>query len=110
MVVVLWGDQQRRELSPERSQRLCNHSPDGFQWGYAGSGPAQLALALLLDHTGKKEFSLANYQAFKYEVVARMPGEFKLTDSEINLWLKLPEAERQKYFQRKWDGVKEEKR
>jgi hypothetical protein len=26
-----------------------SHSPAGFQWGYGGSGPAQLALAILLD-------------------------------------------------------------
>src|SRR5467141_965015 len=26
-----------------------NHSPTGFAWGYGGSGPAQLALALLID-------------------------------------------------------------
>lgn len=25
------------------------HSPDGFQWGYAGSGPAETARCLLLD-------------------------------------------------------------
>ena len=24
---------------------LWNHSPTGFEWGYGGSGPAQLALA-----------------------------------------------------------------
>ena len=28
---------------------LANHSPTGFEWGYGGSGPAQLALALLAD-------------------------------------------------------------
>jgi hypothetical protein len=28
---------------------LANHSPDGFEWGYGGSGPAQLALAILAD-------------------------------------------------------------
>src|SRR5262245_22144387 len=28
---------------------LRNHSPTGFEWGYGGSGPAQLALALLVD-------------------------------------------------------------
>src|SRR5205823_6333568 len=27
---------------------LRNHSPTGFEWGYAGSGPAQLSLALLI--------------------------------------------------------------
>jgi len=29
---------------------LVNHSPDGFAWGYPGSGPAQLALAILSHH------------------------------------------------------------
>ena len=28
---------------------IINHSPDGFEWGYAGSGPAQLALAIIAD-------------------------------------------------------------
>ncbi|HMF28341.1 MAG TPA: DUF6166 domain-containing protein, partial [Candidatus Cybelea sp.] len=28
---------------------LYNHSPDGFEIGYGGSGPAQLALAILAD-------------------------------------------------------------
>ena len=35
------------ELSPSRSQDLYNHSPTGFNWGYGGSGPSQLALARL---------------------------------------------------------------
>ena len=52
-----------KELSPKRSQALANHSPDGFNWGYAGSGPAQLALAILLEVTSEKE-ALLNYRAF----------------------------------------------
>ena len=35
-------------LDPARSQKAWNHSPDGFNWGYGGSGPAQLALAIML--------------------------------------------------------------
>ena len=35
-------------LLPDRSQAQHNHSPDGFSWGYTGSGPSQLALALTL--------------------------------------------------------------
>ena len=31
-------------LNPRRD--LWNHSPSGFEWGYAGSGPAQLALGV----------------------------------------------------------------
>ncbi len=29
---------------------LRQHSPSGLSWGYAGSGPAQCALAILADH------------------------------------------------------------
>ena len=41
----------QERLIPERSLELVNHSPSGFEWGYGGSGPAQLALAFLLDYT-----------------------------------------------------------
>jgi Family of unknown function (DUF6166) len=58
-------------LSPGRSQELINHSPDGFSWGYGGSGPSQLALALLLHFTNDDHFSLAHYQSFKFDVVAK---------------------------------------
>jgi len=37
-----------KDLNPRSD--LMNHSPDGFNWGYGGSGPAQLALAILADH------------------------------------------------------------
>ncbi|GAI22752.1 unnamed protein product, partial [marine sediment metagenome] len=50
-----------RELLPDASQKICDHSPDGFNWGYAGSGPAQLALAILLDVTEDQDFSLAHH-------------------------------------------------
>lgn len=39
------------ELSLEDSLKVVNHSPTGFSWGYPGSGPAQLALAILLQFT-----------------------------------------------------------
>ena len=36
-------------LDPKPSQKIWNYSPTGFEWGYGGSGPSQLALALSLD-------------------------------------------------------------
>lgn len=36
-----------------------DHSPTGFAWGYGGSGPAQLALALLIDATGNEALACA---------------------------------------------------
>lgn len=34
-------------IDPAESLAVRNHSPTGFAWGYGGSGPAQLALAVL---------------------------------------------------------------
>jgi hypothetical protein len=52
-----WENVVKRErLDPRPSQRLWNHSPDGFEWGFGGSGPAQLALAILLDAIHRRPF------------------------------------------------------
>lgn len=51
---------------------LSNHSPTGFEWGYGGSGPAQLALAILADALGDDQRALRLYQHFKWEVVANL--------------------------------------
>jgi len=56
-------------LRPERSLKFRNHSPDGFNHGYGGSGPTQLALAVTLELTGKAE----GYQQFKWDVIAGLP-------------------------------------
>jgi hypothetical protein len=58
------------KLDPTRSQKIRNHSPDGFNWGYGGSGPAQLALAIVLELTGKPD----GYQDFKFAVIANLPN------------------------------------
>jgi hypothetical protein len=77
----LWIDD--RELSPERSQTVVNHSPTGFSWGFAGSGPAQLALALLLELT-TKEMALLWYQDVKWHIIAKLPqADFTLDSQEI---------------------------
>ena len=62
---------------------LANHSPTGLSWGYAGSGPAQLALALLAHATGYDKRALKNYQTFKARVVAKLPRNWKLTRSQV---------------------------
>jgi hypothetical protein len=31
-------------------RHFVKHSPDGFEWGYAGSGPSDLSLAILADY------------------------------------------------------------
>jgi len=49
---------------------VMSHSPTGFAWGYGGSGPAQLALALLLDGRDDEDLALRHYQEFKRRIVA----------------------------------------
>jgi hypothetical protein len=56
-------------LDPARSLAVVNHSPDGFAWGYGGSGPAQLALAILLALVGP-ELAVLLYQPFKWQFIA----------------------------------------
>ena len=69
-------------LSAEKSQKLKNHSPDGFSWGYGGSGTSQLSLAILLE-LFSEEVALKNYQNFKFEVVSKLP--FTSFEKEIEI-------------------------
>ncbi len=61
---------------------LANHSPDGLEWGYNGSGPAQLALALVADVLGE-DIALSVYQEFKRRVVANLPAIWSLTEERV---------------------------
>jgi hypothetical protein len=50
------------------------HSPDGFEWGYEGSGPADLALSILAHVLGQPDpdkIPPGAYQQFKCDVVRR---------------------------------------
>jgi hypothetical protein len=60
-----------RSLNPRLD--LYNHSPTGFEWGYCGSGPAQLALAILADHLADDRQALDVYQRFKWAVIVELP-------------------------------------
>jgi hypothetical protein len=75
------------KLIPGPSQKVWNKSPDGFQWGYAGSGPAQLALALLLNATNDQELSLRLFQRFKEDFVAKWGDTWEITQDEILEWI-----------------------
>lgn len=81
-------------FDPAPSQRLWNHSPDGFEWGYPGSGPSQLALALVFDATGDRDLTFAVYQDYKREVVCCWPkGGWKTTAADVRRWIALKQRE-----------------
>lgn len=70
LAVRLWRDADgtARMSCPH----VVRHSPSGPEWGYGGSGPADCARSVLLALTDEATAD-AHYQAFKAEVVARLP-------------------------------------
>nr|WP_245835452.1 DUF6166 domain-containing protein [Natronolimnobius baerhuensis] len=83
---------EHQRLSPEQSLDLVNHSPSGFEWGYNGSGPAQLACGLLLDYYDDKQFAREHYITFRNQVVSQLecngPADcWHLTGAEIDATL-----------------------
>jgi hypothetical protein len=98
-VIVQLANGKIRELDPCLGIR--EHSPTGFSWGYAGSGPSQLALALCMDAFGKRGAvytarALRVYQELKFRVVATLPGDrdWELTEDQICATIDAIERER----------------
>lgn len=55
-------------------KRICYHSPDGFEWGYGGSGPSDFALNILSIYVGGEK-ALKLHQQFKQDFVAKLPKQ-----------------------------------
>lgn len=83
-----------------RSYNLAHHvkhSPTGFEWGYPGSGPAELARCILLDYfggeaVGGEDMADAEgnrYQRFKLARIAVIGSDtWEITSDEIATWIK----------------------
>lgn len=93
---MIFGNVDTREVTVNgivldytRSQELFNHSPGGGNWGYGGSGPAQLALALLLAFSEDTEFALRYHQEFKAEVLMprNMDDDLWLDETVVVDWI-----------------------
>lgn len=101
-------------LAPGRGRaplpHIIMHSPSGFEWGHGGSGPSDLALAILADALGESARlpvavferyapehaariadmrAWALHHAFKWDVIARLPrrGSWMLTSRDVRNWL-----------------------
>jgi hypothetical protein len=77
------------------------HSPDGFNWGYGGSGPAELARCILIDffeekpntdYIGETPKADRYYQGFKVHFISRWGARWRITSDEIADWLKRQEG------------------
>lgn len=66
------------------------HSPTGFNWGYGGSGPAELARCILADAIGEhilKEPSI--YQSFKDSFVSSWEDVWEISLDDVKRWYAL---------------------
>lgn len=74
-------------LDPNVSRIIRDYSED-FEWNYFGSGPSQLALAILYDVTGNKDIALLYCQDFKNEYIGQFEQNgFILLESQVKNWL-----------------------
>jgi hypothetical protein len=66
---------------------VCYHSRD-FEWGYGGSGPAELAYNALFAVTRDKARAMRYHQDFKWAFIANMPVEGgHVPLATIDVWL-----------------------
>lgn len=77
----------RVTVNGEPLKHRVYHSPTGFEWGYRGSGPADLARSILWDFLGE-EPSRALYTTFKEQFVAGWKDRWQITSQEIQDWMK----------------------
>ncbi|MDP3911989.1 MAG: DUF6166 domain-containing protein [Gemmatimonadales bacterium] len=87
-LVEVADEGKRREREPLAPRHdIISHSPAGFEWGYEGGGPAQLALAILADAFGPVVAEMG-HQRFRRDVVANLPREeWTLTTDDLREWL-----------------------
>lgn len=92
-LVQVWQSEHTKSLAPRLDLR--DHSPTGLEWGYQGSGPAQLALALLADATGNDVYACDRYQDFKRDIVANWAQDrgWAITLAQILEWVAAHPAE-----------------
>ncbi len=93
--------QDQETLNEKPLFHVNYHSPDGFEWGYGGSGPSDLALSILADHfkeehgpVGQNEImdgshpAVKLHQQFKFAFVARFStGQWVLSSEQIDEWV-----------------------
>ena len=83
--IFLVIDENGKEYPLDPRFDLVQHSPTGMNFSYGGSGPAQLACAMLADHFGDDEKARDLYMRFKNSVISGLDvAGFTLTSADID--------------------------
>ncbi len=98
--IVVVSSNGRNKMISSPLHHVVRHSPSGFEWGYAGSGPADTSLSILADYFGErptkdvvyygrgKAVHPALYQQFKRDFIVSAPEKgFTITSDQIKDWL-----------------------
>jgi hypothetical protein len=99
-VIVVTTDDLGTPVSVEPLRHHSYHSPTGFEWGYAGSGPAELARCILIDHLDLHERAEeeggnlvlpVSHQSFKFDRIARLARDapWSISSEQIEEWMGL---------------------
>ena len=75
---------------PSSSQRLehhVQHSPDGFNWGYSGSDPSELARCILWDFLGEEPTAAAYRDFTRVFIVGIQEDSWTIDSTLITTWL-----------------------
>jgi hypothetical protein len=92
-------------------KQVVRHSPTGMEFGYGGSGPADLALSILTDvFGGRVELADLYYMEFKFEFVAGFGDTWTITEEQIDEWLRAKTGNGVEDLQKKFDALDEEGR
>lgn len=93
VVIAVIDNGKRRPLNARND--LSNHSPTGFEYGYGGSGPAQLALAILADVLGNDALALRHHQDFKWAYIADFGrnAAWEISEQEVRDFVRLHPTE-----------------
>ena len=83
-----YGDESVLAM-PRLSRRESRHSPDGFQFGYSGSGPTELARAILV-HLYPKDDRVRHprcYRSFRDTFLSGIKADcFTLEEEVVRGW------------------------
>lgn len=89
--VTVTDDNGTRSLPPRNDLR--DHSPGGFAWGYSGSGPAQLAIAICADVLGDDDRAQRVYQLVKEALIAPITADdWTLNEDQVRAAIARAEA------------------
>ena len=94
--VVLYLSRGRRWGRLGLAERLPRvHSHTGFNWGYLGSGPAELARHLVVHATGLRRYLERPdlYQRFKEQFVSQWGDQWAVEGDTVREWVSRYERE-----------------